>query len=71
MKIDLKKILTLVGDKKKELPIILILSFFSTGLELLGLSLIIPFITALKSPEILFAHEWWQPIASTFGIEKW
>lgn len=49
----LKDILFIIGSMASRIPLVFLLYLSSSGLELIGLSLIVPFITAIQHPEKL------------------
>ena len=55
----IKKVLRITGDMKGRLPWMLALYFAALVLELIGLSLIIPFIAVLQAPETLVRYKFW------------
>ncbi len=64
------KIFEIIGLYKKYLPGVFLLSFVAMGLELVGLSLIIPYIAILKTPETLYGHEYWQRFVAPLGVQE-
>ena len=49
----LKKVLFLLGNRKRKLPVLIILFIFSSFLDVLGVGLIIPYMSFVVSPELL------------------
>ena len=49
----LKDILFIIGSMASRIPLVFLLYLSSSGLELIGLSLIVPFVTAIQYPEKL------------------
>lgn len=66
----LKKVLRITGAQKKKLPWMLILYFVAMALELVGISLIIPFIAILQDPGSLNQYAAWGTFANLFSIEN-
>ncbi len=44
--------------------------FFSAFAEIVSIGMIIPFLTALTSPEVIFTNPWMQPILNVFSISS-
>lgn len=62
----LRELKFIVGPLASKLPIMLSLTIFLGVLELLGLSLIIPFLTAIQSPDKLSDMKYWQVLNDFF-----
>jgi len=65
----LHKVFHITGKMKKHLPLMLGLNFLALGLELIGLALIIPYLTILRNPEKLTKIPYWTEFAQLWHIE--
>ena len=55
---------------KIRLVLLVFLMVFSAFAEIISIGMIIPFLTAITSPEIIFANSWVQPILNIFSISS-
>ena len=50
--------------------LLILLMVLSAFAEIMSIGMIIPFITAITSPDMVFSHSWMQPILSIFSIQS-
>jgi ATP-binding cassette, subfamily B, bacterial PglK len=55
---------------KIRLVLLVLLMVFSAFAEIVSIGMIIPFLTAITSPEIIFTNLWMQPILNIFSISS-
>ena len=55
---------------KVRLVLLVLLMVFSAFAEIVSIGMIIPFLTAITSPEIIFTNPWVQPILNIFSISS-
>ncbi|MCC6597447.1 MAG: ABC transporter ATP-binding protein [Alphaproteobacteria bacterium] len=65
----LKKIFFIAGRMKGQLPLMLFLTMLALILELVGLSLIIPFLAVLQNPARLETYDLWVSFSDAVGIQ--
>ena len=53
---------------KLRLVLLVLLMVFSAFAEIISIGMIVPFLTAITSPESIFANAWIQPVLSIFSI---
>jgi ABC-type multidrug transport system fused ATPase/permease subunit len=64
----IKRIASLIGERKKFVPFLVLLFLFNTSLDLLGLSLIVPFISILSDPTYLENSSYLIELNSLFNV---
>ena len=57
----------LLGAQRKGLPRVLLASFVTSGVDVLGIGLVGPFVASLVSPEIIVGEAWYQSLTRFFG----
>ncbi|PCJ59310.1 MAG: ABC transporter ATP-binding protein [Planctomycetota bacterium] len=62
--------LQISSRRKKQFFQLLILMLFASFSEILSIGSVIPFLAVLTSPEMVFKHEYIQPIIKSVGITK-
>ena len=55
---------------KIRLALLVLLMVFSAFAEIVSIGMIIPFLTAITSPEVIFTNPWMQPILNVFYISS-
>jgi ABC-type multidrug transport system fused ATPase/permease subunit len=55
---------------KIRLALLILLMVFSAFAEIVSIGMIIPFLTAITSPEVIFTNPWMQPILNAFSISS-
>ena len=63
----IKKVLFLLGNRKRKLPILILLFIFSSFLDVLGVGLIIPYMSFVVNPSILDENSSFQFFTSFFS----
>ena len=56
--------------RKTQSRLLVVLMVFASIVEIFGISMVIPFLGALTSPEKVFSHEWSQPFLQVFNISS-
>ena len=64
----LKDISFIIGSMSSRIPLMVFLYLLSIGLELFGLSLIMPYVSAIQTPEQLENYPIWTRVTSYFSF---
>ena len=60
-----------LGKKRRtQFLLLLILMLVAVFAEIISIGAVIPFLTALTTPELLFEAEWFQPVIAGLGISS-
>ena len=59
----------LLGRQRKGLPRVLLATIIASGVDVLGIGLIGPFVVSLVSPELIANEAWYQRLANFFSAD--
>jgi ATP-binding cassette, subfamily B, bacterial PglK len=66
---DLANLLSHIDSQQKtKLVLLILLMLFSSIIDVISIGALIPFLTALTTPEILFEHKWLEPFVKIFSF---
>ena len=70
IKQNLKDILFIIGSMKSRIPLMIFLYLSSSFLELLGLSLVVPYLSAIQAPEQLEQFSLWVSVENFLNFQN-